>query len=208
MSATPPATAAATLVAPGGVVDRPRASVFATVPPAALVASAAAAPDRAGLLVTALRRAGVSRFQAPGAVVVAGEGVVPTVRRDGWIGAAEPAALGVAIGAALAAEARHPGTRTWSVQQLSSLWLGPTMEAAAVAGTLRPAGLVATFVGAAARAEDAAALLSAVGWQVLSADDGDAWSLLAALDHAMGDEDVPAQPRRRLRAVLSLTDRR
>lgn len=104
--------------------------------------------------------------------------------RPGWHGAPESSALGQAYGIAVMREQRAVGGHTWCIIRTRALREGRILEAATALATLKPARLIIIVAGPQEDKDQSAALLRACGLAATTADNGDAWSVVSAFDHA------------------------
>lgn len=188
--------------APLRVLGTPRRSLFDAVRPRQVQEAGLKRRGAGGMALAALHHGGVagtgvadsslSGGGLAGGGLSGGGGGVAVLGgrafgrpREGWIAVEdEGRALGVAYGVALTRHRRTLGGQTWCLVRASVLLDGRTLEVAAVLADLPAVRMVPVVVGEAPASDRATALLRACGIDVRRADNDDAWSVLAALDHA------------------------
>lgn len=170
------------------VLGTPRRSLFDAVRPRQVQEAGQKLRGAGGMALAALHHSGVA---GPGPAAGATRGVVvlgggafgrPV---EGWVGVPdEGRALGVAYGLALTRHRRTMGGQTWCLLRAPSFVDGRTLEVVTLLAVLPAVYMVPVVVGEAPATARATALLAACGVVVHPADNGDAWSVLSALDHA------------------------
>lgn len=167
------------------VMGAPPRSLFDAVRPSVVQRAGGKLRGPGGMVLAALHEDGVTRSGGGSADAVVLAGRTFGRPRDGWFAIEEEArALGVAYGLAVTRHRHTVPGRTWCLLRAIALGDGRTLEVMNLLDRLPPVGLVPIVVGPAAATARASALLDACGVRVWQADNGDAWSILSALDHA------------------------
>lgn len=167
------------------VMGAPPRSLFDAVRPRLVQQAGDRLRGPGGMVLAALQQDGVTTVPDRPADVVVLAGRTFGRLRDGWLVVEdEGRALGVAYGLAVTRIRRSAPGRTWCLLRSSAVGEGGTIEVINLLSTLPLVGLVVVVVGPPAAGARATALLEACGVQVWQADNGDAWSVLSAMDHA------------------------
>jgi hypothetical protein len=164
------------------VLGSPRRSLFDAVRPGLVQQAGEGTRGPGGMVLAALHQPGTTAGGAD-RVVLGGRAFGRPA--DRWAAVDdEGAALGVAYGMAIARVPRTPAARTWCLLRGAALSDGRALEMAALLPALPVTGLVVLVVGAPETTARAGAVLRAVGVEVVVADNGDAWSVISAMDRA------------------------